>query len=185
MISNTPFKSILSLAIAGLSIGLMRATESAPATLLDLDALMDAEMDKVETLPDFVTPPAGSYILSVQEAKIEAFESKAKDNKPAMKGNRIRVTYTVEKTLETSEMPVKDGSLFSESFMGTEEGLKYFKRAAMNILNVTDLSGARLKDILDGLKGQQFKCKITIRKSDDGKGGQYENVQIRPVHEAA
>lgn len=159
-------------------------SEQQQTTLLDLDSMLDVEMDKVETLPDYVTPPAGVYMLSVAECKIEAFESKAKEGKPAQKGNRIRITYSVDKTLETSDLPVKDGSLFSDSFMGTEDGIKYFKKQAMNILNVNDLAGARMKDVMDGLKGQSFKCRITIRKTSDGSGGHYENVQVRPVHEA-
>lgn len=154
-------------------------------TILDLDAMMDIEMDKVETLPDYVTPPNGAYMLSVNDCKIEKYTSKAKDGRPATEGTRIRITYTVDKTIETEDLPVKDGSMFSDSFMGTEDGLKYFKKQAMNILNVTDLAGARMKDVMDGLKGQSFKAKITIKKSDDGKGGQFENVQVRPVHEAA
>lgn len=185
-------KSIISRLFPMLALGMMYAAEpTVSATLLDLDALMDAEMDKVETLPDYVTPPEGAYMLSVVEAKIEPFDMKAKPAeggqpaRAAQKGNRIRITYKVEKTMETSDLPVRDGSLFSDSFMGTEDGLKFFKKQAMNILNVTDLSGARLKDILDGLKDVAFKAKITIRRSPDGKGGQYENVQVRPVHEAA
>lgn len=153
-------------------------------TILDLDAMMDIEMDKVESIPDFVTPPAGDYILTVNDAKVEKYESKGKEGKAPTQGSRIKLFYAVEKTLDTKELPVKDGSLFSESFMGTEDGIKYFKRQAMNILNVTDLTGAKLKDVLDGLKGQSFKAKISIRVSDDGKGGKYENVQVRPVHVA-
>jgi hypothetical protein len=156
-------------------------------TILDLDAMMDIEMDKVETLPDFVTPPDGAYTLRVAEAKIEKYKTKAKDNNPAKEGSRIRIQYVTEKTHElekSSDLPVKDGSMFSESFMGTEEGLKYFKRQAINILNVKDLEGAKMKDVLDGLKDIVFKAKVTTVKTDDGKGGQYENVRIRPVHEA-
>jgi hypothetical protein len=151
-------------------------------TILDLDAMLDTEMSKVESIPDFVTPPAGDYVLKVTEAKVEKFERKAKDNKPAESGSRIKIFYSVEKTIETKELPVKEGSLFSDSFMGTEEGIKFFKRQAMNILNVSDLDGAKLKDVLEGLKDQTFTAKISIRKTDDGKGGSYENVQVRPVH---
>lgn len=153
-------------------------------TILDLDAMLDIEMDKVETLPDYVTPPPGIYLLKVEEAAVKEYTIKAKDNKPAGKGNRLNITYSVVKTIETTDLPVKDGSLFSESFMATEDGIKFFKKQAMNIMNVTDLTGARMKDVLDGLKDIEFKSKITIRKTPDGSGGHYENVQVRPVHEA-
>jgi hypothetical protein len=157
-------------------------------TILDLDAMMDIEMDKVETLPDYVTPPAGSYLLKVEEAKVEKYKTKPKDGKQAEEGTRLKIQYSVQNTMElekASDLPVKDGSLFSESFMGTEDGIKFFKRQAMNIMNVTDLTGAKMKDVLDGLKDMEFKAKITIRKTPNPSGGEYENVQVRPVHEAA
>lgn len=153
-------------------------------TILDLDELMDMEMDKVETLPDFITPPAGNYILSIPDAKIEKYQQKAKEGRQSQQATRIKIFYAVEKTLELSnnkDLPVKDGSLFTDSFMGTEEGLKYFKRQAMNILNVTDLEGARLKDILEGLKDQSFPAKITIRTTTEN-GQNFENAQVRPMH---
>jgi hypothetical protein len=183
---------ILSLLAAGLGIATMSMAESTGggATILDLDEMMDIEMDKVETLPDYVTPPAGAYMLSVSDCEIEKYKQKVRDNNGKDTGqtkdaSRIRLTYTIDKTLESSDLPVKDGSLFSETFMGTEDGIKFFKKQAMNIMNVSDLSGARMKDVIDGLKGMSFKAKITIRKSPDGQGGSYENVQVRPVHEAA
>lgn len=173
------------------SFGLMKASESGGGTtMLDLDAMLDIEMDKVETLPDYVTPPVGIYMLSVEECEVEKYKQKVKDSQGKETGqtkdaSRIRLVYKIESTVETSDLPVKDGSLFSETFMGTEDGIKYFKKQAMNILNVNDLSGARLKDVMDGLKGVSFKARISIRKTDDGKGGSYENVQVRPAHAAA
>lgn len=183
---------IFSPLFAALSVAMIHATEGSGggATILDLDEMMDIEMDKVETLPDYVTPPAGNYMLTVSDCDIEKYKQKVKtadgkDTGQTKDASRIRLTYTIDKTLESSDLPVKDGSLFSETFMGTEDGIKFFKKQAMNIMNVSDLSGARMKDVIEGLKGQSFKAKITIRKTPDGAGGSYENVQVRPVHEAA
>lgn len=182
--------NLLSLLIPMLAMGVCYATEPGAGnkkdvTILDFDEMMDMTMDKVETLPDFVNPPAGSYLLTATEAKIEKYEQKAKEGRPAGQATRIKIYYKVDKTLETADMPVRDGSLFSESFMGTSEGVAYFKRQAMNILNVSELGDATMKDVIVGLKDQQFKAKITIRKSPNPAGGEYENVQIRPVHDAA
>lgn len=182
MIKLITLVSFLAPAMSFLSLK-MAESSGGGATILDLDSMMDIEMDKVETLPDYVTPPAGIYMLAVEECKIEKY--KAKDAKDKEEKSRIRLTYKVEKTVETDDLPVKDGSLFSETFMGTEEGLKYFKKQAMNILNVKDLDGARLKDVMEGLKGQTFKCRLTIKKTPGDNGATYENVQVRPVHEAA
>ena len=46
--------NLISTLIPALSMGIMRMAESSgSATILDLDAMMDIEMDKVETLPDY------------------------------------------------------------------------------------------------------------------------------------
>lgn len=147
-------------------------------TILDIDSLLDSNLASTEDVPDFVTPPAGSYMLSIKEAKTEKFESKPKDGKPAIKGLRLKVFYVVDQTIDTKELPVADGSLFSESWMANEDGLKYFKKQAKAILNVKDLGDTSIRDILEGLSGVQFKAAISIRKS-----GEFENVQVRPVHE--
>lgn len=165
----------------------MANAETKNVTILSLDEMLDTEMNSVETLPDFVTPPPGTYVLTVTECAIEKYKPKAKPGQAApAEMSRIRQTYKVDQTIEVvaGELPIADGSLFSETFMGTEEGLKYFKKSAMGVLNVKDLGDAKLRDVIDGVKGQSFKARITIRKTakEDGTG-HYENVQIRPAHE--
>jgi hypothetical protein len=176
--------NLISLVFPALFLSLC-ATEASPAqTILDLDSMMDIEMDKVETLPDFVTPPAGLYELEVVEAKTEKYLPKKTAEVPNPKESmRIKIIHKVVETLESVELPVKEGSLFSESFQATEDGIKFFKRQALNILNVKDFEGARLKDVMEGLKEARFKAKITIRKTANPAGGEYENVQVRPIHD--
>ena len=154
-------------------------------TILDLDNMMDMAMDSVEAAPDFCNPPAGDYSLKVQDVKTEKYTPKVEAGKPEPAKDsaaRIRITYAVTKTIATKEMPVADGSLFSESFMYTEKGISYFKRQAMNILNVKDFTGATLKDVIDGLKDAEFNAKISVRLTANPAGGNYENVNVRPVH---
>lgn len=178
--------SLLSMLMPAMSMGMLKATEGGGgSTILDLDSMMDTAMNTVKTLPDFITPPAGDYLLKVTEAKAEKYKQKAKDGQPEKDAMRLKIFYSVEKTLQCEGLPVKDGSLFSESFMATEEGLQFFKRQAINILNVADLDDATLKDVMVGLKDAEFKARITIRMSPNPAGGTYENVQVRPVHEAA
>ncbi len=154
-------------------------------TILDLDAMMDIKMDEVETLPDFVTPPAGNYSLKVKEAKIEKYSSKAEPN---VKKSRIRITYIVVETKEVAagNLPVADGSMFSETFMGTEDGIKFFKKAAMGALGTTSFEGASIKDVIDGLTDAEFDARITIRSTTDAVTKQvFENIQVRAVAVAA
>ena len=156
----------------------MNAIVKPKATILDLDAMMDQNMDEVETLPDFVLPPPGLYMLLVKECKIESVDKQDKT-----KGSRINITYEVAETVgvEGNEPPVPNKSLFSERFTGTEDGIKFFKKAAMNILSVTSFEGASLGDVVNNLAGTEFQAKITLRKSvKDGKT--YENVQVRAAN---
>jgi len=155
------------------------------ATILDLDAMMDIKMDEVETLPDFVTPPAGNYTLKVKEAKIEKYKSKAE---PDVQKQRIRLSYIIMATKEVAagSIPVADGSMFSETFMATEDGIKFFKKAAMGALNVTSFEGASIKDVIDGLADAEFDARITIRSTTDPLTKQvFENVSVRAVNAPA
>lgn len=155
------------------------------ATILDLDAMMDIKMDEVETLPDFVIPPAGNYTLKVKEAKIEKYKSKSE---PGAQKSRIRVTYIIMATKEVAagNLPVADGSMFSETFMGTEDGIKYFKKAAMGALNVSSFEGASIKDVIDGLADAEFEARVTVKSTTDAATKQvYENVSVRAVNAPA
>ena len=153
-------------------------------TILDLDAMMDIKMDDVETLPDFVTPPPGIYSLKVKEAKIEKYSSKAEPN---VKKSRIRLSYVVVATKEVAagNIPVADGSMFSETFMGTEDGIKFFKKAAMGALGVDSFEGASIKDVIDGLADAEFDARITTRSTTDAVTKQvYENISVRALNTA-
>lgn len=160
----------------------MNAVVKPKATLLDLDALMDTPLDSVESIPDYINPPAGNYVLTVTKAEIEKYDVKEDGKKTGTQGNRIKITYGVVKTEEVvaGELPVPEGTLFTESFQGTEEGLKYCKKACANILGVKEFDGAKLGEILEGTVGTEFRARITVRTSTIGDK-QYENLQIRAL----
>lgn len=160
----------------------MNAVTKPAATILDLDAMMDDTLDSVPDMPDFMNPPNGLYNLKSMSAKIEQYTSKAKDGKPAVSGTRIRLTSSVVQTveLEAGQVPVPDGTLFSETFQGTEEGLGYFKARAIKILNVEDVKGVPLREILSSLEGADYQAKIVTKKS-----GEFENLNIRIIPPAA
>lgn len=153
-------------------------------TILDLDAMLDVSMDSVENVPDYQNPPPGAYVLKVKDAKTEK-----KTGKDASKGDYaiIQITYEVLKTVELApaaagELPVSDGTMFTERFTISEDGLKYFKKQALKILNVKDAAGATLRDLVGGIVGAEFQAVIAVRTSTkDGKT--YENTQIRPHHD--
>lgn len=152
-------------------------------TILDLDALLDGNLDSVAAAPDFLTPPPGSYALRIKDAALEKYAKKGETEKNNV---RIKLQYEVVETIElsekTNEPAVANGTMFSETFLYSEEGLPYFKKAAQNILNVKSVDGVSMRDLLDGLKNTEFKAVIGTRVSTkDNKT--YENATIRPVHE--
>jgi hypothetical protein len=164
----------------------MNATVKPAATILDLDSLLDESLDSVPDMPDFQNPPDGLYDLKSTKCAIEQYTTKAKDGKPATSGTRIRLTTSVLKTIEikAGELPVPDGTLFSETFQGTEEGLGYFKARAIKCLNVADLKGVALRDILTEMSEVEYQAKITTKVSKTDTGT-FENLNVRVIPPAA
>jgi hypothetical protein len=149
----------------------------AEQTILDLDAMMDDTLDAIPEAPEFMNPPAGLYRLAVKSAAVDHYM-----NKEGVYGSRIKMMYSVVNTVQIAETdaPVPDGSMFSETFQATEDGLSYFKAKAKAILNVTDLNGVAIREVFASLAGAEFDAKITIRKSSKN-GVDYENAQVRVV----
>lgn len=89
-------------------------------TLLDMNDILGTSLDGVESAPEFVDPPDGNYHLNIQKVGLENYESKDAESQEMTKKRRIRITYNINKTVEladASDLPVSDGSLFSETFM--------------------------------------------------------------------
>jgi hypothetical protein len=149
-------------------------------TMLDLDSILDATLDSVKDVPDFVTPPTGIYMLSITKAEL-AKGLPAKAGKEATPP-RLNITYRVDSTLECDTMPVADGSLFSEGFQTTEQGLEYFKKQAKKLLNADSVDGIPIRNMLEALPElSSFKAKIVTKSNAAG----YENARITPIYEAA
>ncbi len=148
-------------------------------TLLDLEGMMNDTLDSVEVAPDFVTPPAGEYRLCVKDCKIDSYKTKE-----GMEASRLKITYTILETKSTleGELPVPDGSIFSETFQGTTQGLSYFKKRIIELMNVEDVQGVSMRDMMDSVKGAEVDCRISIKKSPNPKGGFYENVNLRIIN---
>jgi len=149
-------------------------------TLLDLENMLEETLDAVPDMPDYVTPPAGEYILEVKDSVIDKYSTK---KEPDVEKQRLKNTYAILETISTAtkEEPVPDGSLFTETFMATQDGLGYFKKRITGIMNVSDVVGTSLAQMMDSVKGVTFKARLSIKKSKGADGTEYENVQIRVV----
>jgi len=149
-------------------------------TILDLDSIMDVDMGKVETMPDYVNLSKGVYVLKCTKA--EPYKKEAQGEKAARAG--FRITYELVDTKECEDLAFPNGSLISENFTATEQGLQFFKKRAMNLLNVSSLDGASLKDVLDSMIGVEATAVVTIRKTKAENGNEYENASYRFLHES-
>lgn len=158
----------------------MNATTQAVS--LDLGAMMEQSLDSIPEAPDFANPPAGEYKLSVKEAKLDNYETK---KEPGVQKQRLRILYAIEQTVSVAgnEPPMPDGTMFSETFQGTEQGLRYFKKRIKEVMNASDLTGVTLGEMMSSVKGQAFDARITIKKSENpnDKDNPYENVNIRVI----
>lgn len=147
-------------------------------TILNLDSMMDDTLDAIPDAPDFMNPPDGLYHILLKDAKTDKYNPK---DAPDTEIPRIKILYSVIKTIETKDLPVPEGSMFSETFQATEQGLGYFKNRAKAVLNVSDLAGVPLRDIYDSLKGVEFNARLTIKKTTGKDGTEYENIQLRVI----
>lgn len=151
------------------------------ATILDLDALLDSTLDSVEDIADYINPPTGNYKLSITEAEIKPGKKASKPGEKA-KAARIVITYRVDATVETEGMPVPDNTLFTEGMQGTEDGLKFFKKQARKLLNVENLDGVSIRDILSSLKEvAMFDARVVTRTTKNDQGQEFENVNVTPI----
>ena len=149
-------------------------------TILDLDDMMNESLDTIPDAPDFITPPAGEYVLEVKDCLVDKYNTK---DEPNVIKQRLKITYAIVETVSLSdkEPPVPNESLFTETFTATEQGLGFFKKRVKEIMAADSVAGVSLGEMMDSIKGVQFKCRITIKKSHNPRGGEYTNVQIRII----
>jgi hypothetical protein len=153
-------------------------------TILDLDAILDQDLASYEAAPDYQNPPPGAYRLKCQKAELKP-GLPAKDGKDATSPVFI-VTYEVLATHELAEgvreLPVANGTLFTERFNANETGIPYFKKQAQKILNLKDSGSVKIREMVEGLQNAEFDATLRIRISKKD-GNSYENLVINPVHD--
>lgn len=151
-------------------------------TLLDFDQdIDDVELGQIENLPEFINPPTGVYILKVLKADIKTKE----DKETKQKKKRIQHLYSIRKVLElaeANELVPETGSLFVENFQWNQEGLKYWKQKARQILGIQDLDKSKLVDVLKELSSEEYLVKArVINQVTNRDGHTYVNSQVRVI----
>lgn len=158
---------------------------SSEETLLDFSntELDDIDLGTIDTLPSFLQPPEGTFVLHMEKASVE----KKVDKETKVVKKRIQHLYSIYKTIEladSSELIPPDGSLFTENFQLNAEGLKYWKKKATQILDVKSIDNSKLTDVLKELTDGKyyFNAKIVLKKTQNkADGKEYTNVQVRVV----
>lgn len=162
-------------------------------TLLDLDNIDDLDFGSIEKAPGFVQPPDGIYILSVDKACVESYQTKGTSDKPAATKRRFAHYYSIVSVVElanASEQKPNVGDKFSERFMLNAEGKKYWASKAEDIIGKENIgAGVKVPEILQTLTtgGYQFKARVvnkkTPEKNPDGTlktgGREFTNTNVR------
>lgn len=139
-------------------------------SLLDMENLLDTATDAVENRPDYVNPEPGIYNEIYRGFK-EAEKVAQKDTDTRKKGDKYKVIILNYEILETVEggnpnAPIKPGSLSSEQFTLSAEGLPAIKQRYAQILGVEqeELTGS-MREIMTVAKDMMVKSQYT--KSGD------------------
>lgn len=158
----------------------MNAETQAKDTILDLNAMMNETLDSVPEAAGYENPPAGEYSLLIKDAAVDTYTSK-----DGSEGQRLKITYEVAATHSTAsgEQPVPNGTLFTETFQGTIQGVGFFKKRIKEVLNVETVEGVTLADMMNSAKGAAFDARISIKKTakKDAPGEFWENLNIKVV----
>lgn len=152
-------------------------------TLLDMDDLDSLTLDNVDEAPEFMCPPSGHYLLGIKEASIQKKETDEGTKQS------IRLIFFVRSTVELASQDddlVPDGTLFSENFQGTKQGLEFFKTRMKKLLG-EDLTGISIPDMLqflpkqfgeEGDKDVNTVLRKVISKTD---AGEFENPRFQKM----
>lgn len=149
-------------------------------TLLDLETMMGESLDAIPEAAGFENPPPGEYAITIMDAAVDKYI-----DKKGLSQQRIKIIYSVATTYSTAsgEQPIPDGTLFSETFQGTTQGLGFFKKRAKELLYVSTTDGVTLADMMNSLKGVTVNVRLNIKKTPKtGIPGEFwDNLVIKVV----
>lgn len=159
-----------------------QVTEEQAESLLGMEDLNSLNFDEIEEAPGFVVPPEGSYRLELNKACQETYKTKKEPNKQR---RRLAHYYKIVKVVSLNDPKEKvpsEGSMFSERWQLTPDGLKYWKSRAKALLGDADTTGMNLGGVLEALNvaSPVVDCNIkhkVVKNKEDGKD--YVNIQMQ------
>ena len=139
-----------------------------------LDDVLNVNVDDVEDLPDFVEPPAGEYIVKVEDVETKEYTNENTGETSIIVSPRYSIVQTVQLN-NPSEQPVPDGSLFSESFFLKNPA---FLKQYLKHIYGDAMQGKTFGDLLNDLKGRTLKLIVKVtRKTVEGEEKVYINTR--------
>jgi hypothetical protein len=144
---------------------------------LDVPFDLDGSLDDIETLPGFLIPLSGAYIITCT-----GYEQKKVNDKPA-----IELMHNIDNVLELTETPdlgdspPKVGDKFSQLFfldnkVGVHNLKKYLEPISKK-LNISSEEKGGVRKGLEAMKGMQAAAIITREPDKENKNKKYARIK--------
>lgn len=128
-------------------------------------ALLNTDIAEIELLPDFVTLPAGSYIMLAKKFKIDTDK------------RTVSLIFSQEGVVElandATEAP-PEGSLYMETFRFDYDGIEQLRKVADSVM--TENGWTTPNDFLENFPGLIFVCTIKCRRDKTDKTKIYNSI---------
>lgn len=135
---------------------------------INVNDLLDMDLDDLADMPEYVTPPAGSYVL-----RLIKLGPKAIGDHPAW-DLKAAIVATAE-LADASETPVADGSEFNCAYMMDNEfGQGAFKAAMAGLKDHFGVS--KLADLREHVVGLEVFAQIKNRVDKKDKTKRYAEI---------
>ncbi len=144
--------------------------------------MIDFDLDELESLPEFETLPAGTYLMegvALSQPSSEKF------------GRQVRVAVKVLQTVELAhpetDKPVADGSVHSwDAPLSNPDDLFWIKASQDNVKKITGAIGSMYGTksflaLVEKYPGTQFGAVITNRSYKDSAGETRKTANIKAV----
>lgn len=145
-------------------------------------SILDQQLEDLADLPEFLVPPAGSYIMRIKDFSVKEIAGKeAAEVKLVVVSTQELTNPVDESTPETKAhtYPVADGTETSLAFMlDNEFGVGNLKRFTTPIAAALFVSTTR--DAMEGSKGMELfmTTKVRVAKKDGARYFDFITVDV-------
>ena len=116
----------------------------------------DFDLDSVEDLPGFVTPPSGAYVVTCDKG-VEEKDIETQNGTKTFYTWNFKIDSVMEineHSLESGEVPPKEGDMFSMMFTKSNQGVAFMKPLLVDVAQKFGVKN--FKAIQEKTVGAQF-----------------------------